>query len=119
MTQEAQEAFEELKRYLLNPPTLVAPEPGETLQLYISATNNMVSTTIVVERDEENTIRKVQHPIYFISEVPGELKIRYYHIMKLAYALKVTVRKLVHYFQAHKVEVHTSSTLRQILMACK
>ena len=40
-TQEAQEAFEELKKYLANPPTLVAPEPGETLQLYISATNTV------------------------------------------------------------------------------
>ena len=35
--------------------------------------------------------------------------------MKLAYALKVTVRKVVHYFQAHKVEVHTSSTLGEII----
>ena len=35
--------------------------------------------------------------------------------MKLAYALKVIVRKVVHYFQAHKVEVHTSSTLGEIL----
>ena len=30
-TQEAQEAFEELKRYLSNPPTLVAPGQGEPL----------------------------------------------------------------------------------------
>ena len=74
----------------------------------------MVSTAIVVERDEENTIRKVQHPVYFISEVLGESKIQYYHIMKLAYTLKVRVRKVVHYFQAHKVEVHTSSTLGEI-----
>ena len=35
--------------------------------------------------------------------------------MKLAYALKVTVRKVVHYFQAHNVEVHSSSTLGEIL----
>ena len=49
-TQEAQEAFEELKRYLSNAPTLVTPKPRETLQLYISATNNVVSTAIVVER---------------------------------------------------------------------
>jgi hypothetical protein len=30
-TQEAQEAFEELKKYLTTPPTLVAPEPHENL----------------------------------------------------------------------------------------
>jgi hypothetical protein len=35
--------------------------------------------------------------------------------MKLAYALLVTARKLSHYFQAHRIEVHTSSTLGEIL----
>ena len=91
------------------------PEPGETLELYISATNNVVSTAIVVEPDEENCTRKIQYLVYFIIEVLGESKIRYYDIMKLAYALKVTVSKVVHYFQAHKVEIHTSSTLGEIL----
>jgi hypothetical protein len=38
-----------LKKYLTTPPTLVAPEPHENLQLYISATSNVVSTAIVVE----------------------------------------------------------------------
>jgi hypothetical protein len=35
--------------------------------------------------------------------------------MKLAYALLITSRKLSHYFQAHEIEVHTSSTLGEIL----
>jgi hypothetical protein len=35
--------------------------------------------------------------------------------MKLAYALLITSRKLSHYFQAHWIEVHTSSTLVKIL----
>jgi dsDNA-binding SOS-regulon protein len=50
--QWTQEAFEDLKNYLSNPPTLVAPEPHENLQLYISATSNVVSTTIVIEWGE-------------------------------------------------------------------
>ena len=108
-------AFEDLKGYLLNPPTLVAPHPREVLQLYISATNSVVSTAIVVERKEEGSTRKIQHPVYFISKVLNESKTRYFHILKLAYALKITVRKVVHYFQAHTVEVHTSSTLGEIM----
>jgi hypothetical protein len=35
--------------------------------------------------------------------------------MKLAYALLITSRKVSHYFQAHQIEVHTSSTLGEIL----
>jgi hypothetical protein len=68
-TKEAQKAFEELKRYLTTPPTLMAPEPHEVLQLYISAMNNVVSTAIVVEREESGNTQKVQHLVYFISEV--------------------------------------------------
>jgi hypothetical protein len=35
--------------------------------------------------------------------------------MKLTYALLIMSRKLSHYFQAHQIEVHTSSTLGEIL----
>jgi hypothetical protein len=35
--------------------------------------------------------------------------------MKLAYASLITACKLSHYFQAHQIEVHTSSTLGEIL----
>jgi hypothetical protein len=35
--------------------------------------------------------------------------------MKLTYALRITSRKLSHYFQVHQIEVHTSSTLDEIL----
>jgi hypothetical protein len=35
--------------------------------------------------------------------------------MKLTYALLITAHKLSYYFQAHQIEVHTSSTLDEIL----
>jgi hypothetical protein len=35
--------------------------------------------------------------------------------MKLAYALLITSHKVSHYFQAHQIEVQTSSTLAEIL----
>jgi hypothetical protein len=104
-----------LKKYLTTPPTLVAPEPHDNLQLYISATSNVVSTTIVVERRESGTNRKIQYPAYFDSEVLSDSKTWYFHIMKLAYALMIMSRKLSHYFQAHQIEVQTSSTLGKIL----
>jgi hypothetical protein len=34
------------------PPVMTPPVTGETLLLYISATNNVVSTVLVAEREE-------------------------------------------------------------------
>ena len=46
--------------------------PKESLLLYIAATSHVVSTAIVVERQEEGHIQKVQHLVYFVSEVLNE-----------------------------------------------
>jgi hypothetical protein len=75
----------------------------------------MVTTAIVIERRELDTNRKIQYPVYFVSEVLSDSKTQYFHIMKLAYVLLIMSSKLSHYFQAHQIEVHTSSTLDEIL----
>ena len=57
---DASKAFQELKDFLTSPPVLIAPEDGEVLLLYIAATTNVVSTVLVVERDEPGHVYKVQ-----------------------------------------------------------
>src|SRR6266508_2541079 len=94
---------------------LVLPIPEEPLLLYIAATSHVVSTAIVVERQEEGHIQKAQHPVYFISEVLSESKIRYPQVQKILYAVLITSQKLVHYFQAYPVLVVTSFPIRDIL----
>ena len=66
-TPEANKAFAELKHFLTTPPVMMAAKAGETLLIYIAATNHVVSTAIVVEREEAGHAYKVQCPIYFIS----------------------------------------------------
>lgn len=56
----AQVAFEDIKKFLTMPPILTLPLLDEDLLLYISATTNMVSTTIVVECAKEGHLQKVQ-----------------------------------------------------------
>ena len=68
-TEEAQVAFDELKKQLSTRPILAAPKEKEPLLLYIAATSQVVSVAIVVEREEEGKAHKVQRPVYFISEV--------------------------------------------------
>jgi hypothetical protein len=83
--------------------------------LYIAATNMVVSATIVVEREEEGHVYKVQRSVYYISEVLSDSMIRYPHVQKLLYALLITSRKLWHYFDSHKIMVVTDFPLGDIL----
>jgi hypothetical protein len=52
-TEEAEQAFQELKLHLTSLPVLVAPEPGETLFLYLAASAEAVSMVLVAERTEQ------------------------------------------------------------------
>jgi hypothetical protein len=76
-SKEATTSFVELKQFLTSPPILTAPKEGETLLLYIAATNRVVSTAIIIEREEVGHVYKVQRLVYFISEVLDESKTRY------------------------------------------
>ncbi|KAF8745039.1 hypothetical protein HU200_013449 [Digitaria exilis] len=114
-TQEAQVAFDKLKLFLTTPPVLTAPLPGEDLLLYISATTNVVSAAIVVERDEEGHLQKIQRPVYFMSEVLSDSKSRYPHVQKILYAVLMTSRKLRHYFDTYKIIVVTGYPIGEIL----
>lgn len=83
--------------------------------LYIVATTSVVSAAIVVEREELGHVYKVQRPVYYVSEVLSDSKMRCPHIQKLLYALLITSRKLRHYFDEHKIIVVTDFLLGDIL----
>jgi len=82
-TEEANEAFTKLKQFLTSPPIMTAPQSSETLLIYIAMTPRVVSTSIVIEREEARFVYKVQRPVYFISEVMNESKTRYPQVQKL------------------------------------
>jgi hypothetical protein len=97
-TPEAHQALAQLKDFLSKPPVLTAPRKKEQLLLYLTATTHVVSTAIVVERQEDGHAYPVQRPVYFVNQVLSEFKERYQPVQKLLYAVLITSQKLRHYF---------------------
>jgi hypothetical protein len=52
-TDEVEQAFQDMKQYLTSLLVLVAPDPGETLFLYLAATTEVISMVLVAERSEQ------------------------------------------------------------------
>jgi hypothetical protein len=104
-TPEAQEALDSLKNMLKSPPILTAPTPEEPMLLYISATTQVVSAALVVEREEPGRTQKVQRLVYFVSEVLSDSKTCYSQMQKLVYAILMTKCKLRHYFDVHPIKM--------------
>ena len=75
----------------------------------------VVSSALVVEREEEGHAFRVQRPVYFISEVLSNSKTRYPQIQKLLYTVLITKRKLRHYFESHPMTVVTSFPLGEVV----
>jgi hypothetical protein len=69
--------------------------------LYIAATNQVVSSVLVVKRAEDGKEHGVQRPVYYLGKVLSPTKQRYPHYQKLAYAIYMTGKKLPHYFECH------------------
>jgi hypothetical protein len=91
-TVEAQEEIDKLKATLAHAPILTPPQDGEPLYLYVTATTQVVSAVIMVERTEEGHALPVQRPIYYISEVLSETKARYPQVADPKAALRGSAR---------------------------
>nr|XP_017221373.1 PREDICTED: uncharacterized protein LOC108198111 [Daucus carota subsp. sativus] len=112
-TSESQEAFEQLKKYMAEPPLLSKPVDGETLYVYLAVSEKALSAVLVRED------RKIQKPVYNVSKIFHGAELNYSVIEKFALAVITASIKLRPYFQAHKIEVLTDQPLRNIMHSPK
>src|SRR3954468_25054326 len=91
-TEEARNAFADLKNTLSTPPILAVPKEREPLYLYIATRSSVVSTTLVVERTEEGKVQSIQRPIYYLSTLLTKSQQRYTDYQKLKLAIIMTTR---------------------------
>ncbi|XP_063943205.1 uncharacterized protein LOC135150603 [Daucus carota subsp. sativus] len=112
-TEESQVAFEELKKYMAEPPLLSKPIDGETLYVYLAVSEQALSAVLVREEF------KVQKPVYYVSKVLHGAELNYSVIEKFALAMITASRKLRPYFQSHKIEVLTDQPLRNVIHSPK
>ncbi|XP_034685658.1 uncharacterized protein LOC117914419 [Vitis riparia] len=109
-TSNCQRAFEEIKRYLSQPPILSSPQPGERLYLYLALTDWADSAVLL-----RSLSPREQRPVYFISKALADAETRYSRMEQTALALRMAAQKLRPYFQAHPITVLTNQPLRNIL----
>jgi RNase H-like domain found in reverse transcriptase len=95
---ECQQAFEEIKVDLLNPPVLAVPILGKELILYTTALDGSLGTLLAQENQNGN-----QNALYYLSRMMVGAEHGYSPIEKHCLALIFAVKKLRHYMLAHKV----------------
>ncbi|XP_073022575.1 uncharacterized protein [Primulina eburnea] len=108
-SEECQQAFEELKKYLTTPPLLTKPQSWDTLLLYLATSSDAISAVLVVNVGREH------RPVYYVSRTLQGAELRYTNIEKLALALVTATRKLRPYLLCHRVVVLTNHPLKQVL----
>ena len=106
-TDECEVAFQEIKRYLSNPPLLSSSKQGEGLYLYLAVSATAVSAALIRKKD------KKQLPVYYVSQAFQGAKAKYPRIEKIAFALIIASRKLRPYFQANPILVMTNQPIKK------
>src|ERR1044072_4359407 len=80
--EEHQNAFEEIKTYLMNPHVLLPPIKNRPMKLYIAASDLTIGSMLAQEDDNG-----VERAIYYLSRVLNDAETRYSSIEKLCLCL--------------------------------
>ena len=105
-------AFERIKRYLLNPPVLGAPIPRKPLVLYIAAQEKSLGALMAQENEKGK-----EGALYYLSRTLNEVELNYSLIEKMCLALFFAIDKLEHYTQAYTVRLIAKADLIKYVLS--
>ncbi|KAA0042174.1 gypsy-like retrotransposase [Cucumis melo var. makuwa] len=95
-----QNAFDSIKKYLLNPPVLGASVPGKPLILYIVAQERSLGALLANEKEKGK-----ERALYYLSRTLVRAEVNYFSIEKMCLTLFFAINKLRHYMQAFTVHL--------------
>ncbi|XP_049362259.1 uncharacterized protein LOC125826948 [Solanum verrucosum] len=98
--QSCRNAFESIKRYLMNLPVLGEPTLGKPLILYIASQERSLGALLA----QENEAKKEQ-AMYYLSRTLIGAELNYTPIEKMCLALLYAIRKLRHYFETYTIKL--------------
>jgi hypothetical protein len=88
-------AFNKIKKYLLNPFVLQTLVPGKPLILYITAQIHSLRVLLAQQNDEGK-----ESALYYLSKTLNGVELNYSPIEKTCLELMFAIKKLRHYLQA-------------------
>ena len=105
--EECDRAFIEIKQYLTEPPILVSSEVGDTLYLYLAASDIAVNAALFKECGDAKL-----RLVFFVSKSLIDAETKYSHLKRASLALRTAAQKLHPYFQSYPAMVLTDLPLR-------
>ncbi|KAI5323274.1 hypothetical protein L3X38_032346 [Prunus dulcis] len=109
--EQHQQAFQEIKDYLSNPPVLSPPKRGRPLKLYVSASEVSIGSLLVQDNKEGK-----EQAVYYLSRTLTEVERRYSAIERLCLALYFTAIKLRHYMLPHTIYIIAKTDLIKYML---
>ncbi|KAI5351772.1 hypothetical protein L3X38_004663 [Prunus dulcis] len=109
--EQHQQAFQEIKDYLSNPPVLSPPKRGRPLKLYVSASEVSIGSLLVQDNKEGK-----EQAVYYLSRTLTKVERRYSAIERLCLALYFTAVKLRHYMLPHTIYIIAKTDLIKYML---
>ncbi|CAL9001603.1 unnamed protein product [Prunus brigantina] len=108
---EHQAAFDDIKKYLSQPPVLMPPKRGKPLRLYISASKSSIGCLLAQNNESER-----EQAVHYLSRTLNMAELNYSPIEKLWLALYFAATKLRHYMLPLVVQIISSTDLIKYML---